>query len=123
MRPLLIGLAICSASGLLFFAACSLDPTSAATGTSGSTGGAPNCEGAYIVYNSDGGNDCDICLHDNCCAEIAHCRDKSCIDCVNHLVPSCGHDPRVVNNCLYRYCQPTCSPGWPPTAVGATGGV
>jgi len=57
MRPLLVGLAIFSASGLLF-AACSQDPTSAATG---GTGGAPNCEGVYIVYgDEDGGEPCDI---------------------------------------------------------------
>ena len=122
MRSLLIGLAIFSATALLF-AACSHAPTSAATDTSG-TGGAPNCEGVYLVYgDEDGGAPCDICLHDNCCAEIANCRDKACIDCVNFLQPSCGYAPRVVDDCMYKYCQPICSPGWPPTASVATGGV
>src|SRR5690348_14339177 len=138
MRPLLVGLAIFSATGVLF-AACSQGPGSSAAGTSssaggaggveatgatGSTGGAPNCEGIYFVYDDyDGGEPCDICLHDKCCAEIADCRDKDCIKCVNHLLPSCGHAPRVVNNCLYLHCQPVCSPGWPPSASSATGEV
>ncbi len=120
MRTLFIGLAIFSAFGLIF-AACSQDPTSAA---SSGTGGAPNCEGVYLVYgDEDGGDPCDICLHDNCCAEIANCRDKACIDCVNYLQPSCRQPSRKVDDCLYKYCQPICSPGWPPTASVATGGA
>ena len=124
MRPLLFGLAIFLASALLIVA-CSQNPTSATTGTSGTsgTGGAPNCEGVYIVYgDKDGGDPCDICLHDNCCAEMALCRDKSCVDCVNYLQSSCGPAPRGVDDCLYRYCQPICSPGWPPTSTSVTGG-
>ena len=120
MRLLFVGLAIFSAFGLIF-AACKQDPTSAA---SSGTGGAPNCEGVYLVYgDEDGGDTCDICLHDNCCAEIADCRDKTCIDCVNYLVPECRRAPRVVNNCLYKYCQPICSPGWPKDGTGPTGPV
>jgi len=111
MRPLVIGLTVFS-SVCLLFVACSQDPTSAATGTSG-TGGAPNCEGVYIVYgDEDGGDTCDICLHDNCCAELALCRDQSCIDCVNELLPSCREPSRMVDDCLHRFCQPICLPTW-----------
>jgi hypothetical protein len=59
MRPFLIGFALLASPGFLF-AACSQEPVSAATGTSG-TGGAPNCEGIYIVVDvPDGGDPCDI---------------------------------------------------------------
>ncbi len=113
MRPLLIGLAICSAAS--FFFACSQDPASATTGATSSasgTGGAPNCEGInFVDFDKDASHPCDICLHDNCCAESADCRDKACIECVNHLVPSCGPKPRAVDKCLYTYCQPICSRG------------
>jgi hypothetical protein len=116
MRTALVGFALLALPGL-FFAACSQETSSAATSTSG-TGGAPNCEGVYLVYgDKDGGEPCDICLHDKCCGEIALCRDKACIDCVNYPDPGCGLASRVVEDCLYRYCQPTCSPGWPPTAT------
>jgi hypothetical protein len=125
MRPLLLGLALFSAFGFLFVA-CGHDPGSAtASSTASGTGGAPNCEGVYMVDDDiDGGHPCDICLHDHCCAELSECRDQGCIDCVNFLVQSCGPKPRAVNDCLYTYCQPICSPGWPPTATstGTTGG-
>jgi hypothetical protein len=124
MRPFLIGLALFSTVGFLF-AACGQDPigaTSTTTTSASGTGGAPDCEGVNMVYNDeDGGHPCDICLHDHCCAELSECRDQGCIDCVNYLVPSCGPKPRAVNDCLYSYCQPTCSPGWPPTST-TTGG-
>ena len=129
MRPLLILLASFSASAFLF-AACSQGPDSTATSTTGSTatsasgtGGAPNCEGIYFVdFDKDGSQPCDVCLHDNCCAEVAECRDADCIECVNNLLPNCGPKPRAVSKCLYIYCQPICSPGWPPTTTVATGG-
>ena len=124
MRPFLIGLILFSAS-VFVIVACSPAPSSSttapATATAGGTGGAPNCEGVYMVYDSDGGHPCDICLHEYCCPELAGCRDQGCIDCVNYLVPSCGQKPRAVSDCLYTYCQPTCSPGWPPTST-STGG-
>lgn len=122
MRPLLIGLTLSSASVLLIVA-CSPAPPSSATATASAsgTGGAPNCEGIYMVYDSDGGDPCDICLHEHCCAELSGCRDQGCIDCVNWLQNSCGSKPRAVDSCLYTYCQPTCSPGWPPTS-SSTGG-
>ena len=120
MRPLLIGLALSTASSLVF-AACSPDPGSA-TATTGGTGGAPSCEGVYFVEgDTDGGEPCDICLHDHCCPEAAECRDQGCIDCVNTLLPNCGPKPRAVSKCLYAYCQPICSPGWAPTST-TTGG-
>jgi hypothetical protein len=121
MRPLLIGFALLTSTGFLF-AACGHDTGSTTASTSG-TGGAPNCEGVYFVDgDTDGGEPCDICLHDNCCAEAAECRDQACIDCVNYLLPSCGPKPRAANDCLYVHCQPICSPGWPPTATSGTGG-
>ncbi len=117
MRPLLIGLAIFSASGLLF-AACSQDPISAASGT----GGAPTCEGVYIVYGEDGGNPCDICLHENCCNELAFCRDKVCIACVNNFDPrSCGAKPKAVNTCLELHCDSECNPKLPFTTSSGAG--
>lgn len=125
MRAALIGFLFLMGPAIVV-AACGQDSVSAATSSSsGSTGGAPSCEGVYIVYgDKDGGHPCDLCLYDNCCAELANCRDKSCIDCVNTLWPSCGPEPRAVDDCLYRYCQPICSPGWPPTStsVGGSGG-
>lgn len=123
MRSLLLGLALFSGCGFLF-TACGNETWSTATSTSG-TGGAPSCNGVYIIYgDKDGGEPCDICLHDQCCAELSECRDQPCIDCVNELRASCGPKPRAVNDCLYAHCQPICSPGWPPTASssGTSGG-
>jgi hypothetical protein len=120
MRPLLIGLALFSASGFLF-AACGQD-TGSTTASAGGTGGAPNCENVnFVDGDKDGSEPCDVCLHDYCCAEVAQCRDKGCIDCVNYLKPSCGPKPNAVNDCLYKYCQPICSPGWPPTGSTSVG--
>ena len=63
MRPLMIGSVIFSASSGLF-AACGHDTGSAATSTTASasgTGGAPSCEGVYIIYgDKDGSEPCDI---------------------------------------------------------------
>lgn len=122
MRPLMIGLTTFSASAFLFVA-CGQGTESTATSTTGSTatstsgtGGAPNCEGVYIIYgDKDGSEPCDICLHDHCCPELSECRDQGCIDCVNELRTSCGPKPRAVTDCLYKECQPICSPGWAPS--------
>jgi hypothetical protein len=129
MRPILICFTLMSASAALF-AACGegTGGTTSSSGASGSggtdgTGGATNCEGVYFVdFDTDGGHPCDICLHDKCCAEVAYCRDKDCIECVNYLQPSCGARPRAVNDCLYKFCQPICSPGWPPSASSSASG-
>ena len=122
MRPLLLVLALFSASGFTFVA-CGTTTSSTTTSTSGTggAGGAPNCEGVYIIYeDKDGGEPCDICLHDHCCPELSECRDQGCIDCANFLLESCGPEPRAVVDCLYRYCQPICSPGWSPTGSGGS---
>lgn len=112
MRPILVGFALFSLSGVLF-AACGQDPGTAATGASG-TGGAPNCEGVYIVDgDTDGGEPCDICLHENCYAELSNCRDKACIDCVNTLLPSCRQPPRAVNDCSDLHCTDKCGSSHP----------
>ena len=111
MRPLLIGLTLFALSGFLF-TACGQD--TATTATTSGTGGAPNCEDIHFVLPPvDGGHPCDICIHDNCCAEAAQCRDAACIECVNYLQASCGPKPHAVNDCLYKYCEPICFPGWP----------
>jgi len=130
MRPLVLGLAFFSTSSLII-AACSQDPgstsaTASATSSTSGTGGAPNCEGInFVDFDKDASHPCDVCLHDYCCAEAAQCRDKDCIECVNNLLSNCGPKPRAVDKCLYAYCQPVCSPGWPPTgatSVGTGGG-
>lgn len=123
MRAVLIGFAFFVGPALVF-AACSQDPGSAATSSSG-TGGAPNCDGIYIdTTDEDGSAPCNVCVHANCCAEIAPCRDKACIECVNNSTgPSCGPESRVAQDCANRLCLSTCSPGWyPPTGSGTGGG-
>ena len=123
MRPLLSWMILFSTS-VLVVVACSHEPGSSTTSsTSGGTGGAPNCDGVYIVEDDkDGSATCDICLHEYCCAELSECRDQGCIACVNFLASSCGPKPRAVDKCLSTYCQPICSPGWPHTVASATGG-
>lgn len=124
MRPLLFGLAFLVAP-VVVFAACSQDPGSTSTsGSVGGTGGTPNCEGVYLVLNDkDGGHPCDICLHANCCAEIAVCRDKACIICANYGTgPGCSLESQVADDCAGEHCLSTCSPGWhPPTTTGSGG--
>jgi hypothetical protein len=123
MRPLLSGLIVFSASGLIF-AACGQEPTSAATGTSASgTGGVPNCEGVYLVYgDKDGGHPCDICLHAECCSELSNCRDEACIECANFPGLGCGEDAKAARRCADEHCSPTCAPATTPTS-GGTGGT
>ncbi len=123
MRTLLIGFALFAVPGVVVVA-CRQDLGTSATASGNGFGGAPNCEGVYLVTSDkDGGNPCDICLHDNCCAEIAQCRDKACIDCVNYLQPGCSDISKAVSHCADDHCLATCSPGWPPsTATSGTGG-
>ncbi len=120
MRPLLIGLALSSGVGLLF-AACTQDPVSAATSTSG-TGGAPSCEGVFIVINSDASDPCNICMKANCCPELAACRDDACILCANITGgPDCTLESILAEDCANRLCLSTCSPGVkPPTSSSST---
>ncbi len=122
MRPLVIGLATFSVACLLLVA-CSQDSTSASTGTSG-TGGAPNCDGIVIVNGDDAGNSCDVCLHKECCAEVAACADKYCKDCVNFLSPGCTDNSHVnaLNECVGSRCDSTCNPKWTPSSSSTTSG-
>ncbi len=123
MRPLQIGLAVFSAVGLLF-AACSQDPGSTATGTSG-TGGVPNCDGIYIdLSDKDGGSDCDICMREKCCAELTTCRDHACLVCANDSGGTgCGSQYKIAEDCANTRCLATCSPGvQPPTSSSTTSG-
>jgi hypothetical protein len=127
MRPLLIGFAFFAAV-VVVVAACSQDPGSAATSTSGTsgTGGAPNCDGIVIVLGEDAGNSCDVCLHKKCCAEVANCADQECKVCVNGDASGCGNNPHVkeLNDCIDLYCHDStsCYPVIPPLTSSSTGG-
>ena len=124
MRTVLLGVAFLTGSGLCFVA-CNQDPVSAATSTSGTggTGGAPNCDGVYLVLNDkDGGHPCDICVHEKCCAEMAACRDKACLLCANNSSGAgCTVQSQNVENCANQHCLSTCSPGTPPLTSSASG--
>ena len=122
MRPLLIALAFLVGS-VIAFAACSQDPGSASTSSASGTGGAPNCEGVYLDRtDKDGGGGCNTCLHANCCAEIAVCRDENCITCANYGTgPGCPPESKVADDCANSRCLSTCSPSHHPTSSG-TGG-
>ena len=121
MRRFVIGLALFGAPGLAFLA-CGQEPTGSTASTSG-TGGAPNCEGVYLVIGEDGGNPCNICLHDKCCAEIAVCRDKTCIECANNsgIGPDCSQESKAAAHCADTLCLSTCSPGWNPSTSSGSG--
>ncbi len=119
MRPLTIGFAVLLVPGLAFFA-CSQDPASQTIGSSG-TGGAPNCDAVTVVYGFDAGNSCDICLHKECCAQVASCADKACLDCVNYGTGDCktNTEALAVDQCIVDFCLKICRPG---TAFSGTGG-
>ena len=123
MRRFLIGLALFVGSGLIA-GACSQDPGTSTTASASGAGGAPNCEGVYLVTSDKDGTDpCDICLHDKCCAEIADCRDDKCIECANFPGPGCSKISVVARKCADDRCLSTCAPGWPPsTGTSGTGG-
>ncbi len=118
MRPIMIVLASFSASALLF-AACGQDTQSTATSTgsasSGGTGGAPNCEGTHLVLHSDGGDPCDICMREMCCAEMAACREYSCVLCANL---STGEDVALSPGSQRTVPTPSASPRAP--RIGTT---
>ena len=122
MRSFLIGLAFLTSLGFTFVA-CSEEPTGSSSSSSASgTGGAPNCDGVYLVYgDEDGGDPCDICLHEECCAEIADCRDETCKSCVNFPESGCSIMSMIAFNCAADRCGPTCAPGWPPSTVASSG--
>ena len=125
MRPFLIGLTILSAAVVLVVA-CGQGPAGPTTGTasSGGTGGAPNCEGVYVVFNDkDGGSPCDICMHENCCAELSNCRDYACIVCANYSSGmGCTYRSKYVEECADTRCLSTCSPGPPHLTSSASAG-
>lgn len=130
-RPLFIVLASFSTSALLF-AACGHETESTATSTTGSTatsasgtGGAPNCEGTYLVLGADGGHPCDVCMREQCCAEMAACREYSCVLCANDSTGSgCGPESRIAEDCANAKCLSTCTPDWhhSTSSTGTTGG-
>jgi hypothetical protein len=122
MRPVLLALALLAGPGL-FFAACSQDAVSAATSTSG-TGGAPNCEGVYFdLTDKDGSAPCNICAYAHCCAEMAACRDKTCLLCANDSTGAgCPPQSQRLEDCVDLYCLSTCSPGWHYPTSSTSGG-
>jgi hypothetical protein len=103
------------------FVACSTSPgtsTSSASSSTG-TGGAPNCDGLWLVVGQDGGDPCDYCMRDKCCAELAACATEHCLICASLGGDlccgggGCGDvDPawRVTRHCAAVECQPTCFP-------------
>lgn len=122
MRPILIVLASFTMYALLV-AACSQGPESSATSATSTssasgTGGAPNCDGAFLVYESDASDPCNICMHEHCCAEMSACRAHSCVVCANNSTGAgCGPESRIAEDCANAKCLSTCSPGWtPPTS-------
>ncbi len=128
MRPILIVLASFAASALLF-AACGDGPESTATSTTSTTGasgtgGAPNCEGTYLVIGGDGGDPCDFCMREQCCAEMAACREYSCVLCANLSTGGgCGPESRIAEDCANAKCLSTCTPDWHhSTSTSTTGG-
>lgn len=122
MRIVLAGI-MCLAFPAFVLVACSQDTGSAASSSSG-MGGAPNCDGAYLVTSDkDGGHPCDICLRALCCAEISKCRDKACIECANFPELGCGDDAKAARRCAYEFCRPTCAPSSTPSHSSGAGGA
>jgi hypothetical protein len=109
MRSFTIGFALLLGPGLAFFACSSQDPDSQTTSSSGA-GGAPNCDDVVIVYGLDAGNTCDVCLHKECCALVASCTDKACLDCVNYGVGNCATNANAnaLNKCIFTVCHDPC---------------
>ncbi len=120
MRPVLIGLASFVAPGLIFLA-CGQDPGTATTSTSSTSGagGVPNCEGVNFIYHDDAGCDpCDVCAHRECCAELAACREKTCIDCVTSHQPECSDSSVRALKCMTDHCSDACPPAKPMSTGG-----
>lgn len=107
MRLLTIGL--CLVLGpVLAICACDPDPGS----HTGGTGGGLNCDDVTVVYGFDAGNSCDVCLHKECCAEIAACTDTPCLNCVNLYTQVCKYNQEAttVHSCLIHKCHDICYP-------------
>ena len=121
MRLLTIGLGL-ALGVVLALGACGQDPSSQSTGT----GGAPNCDDVIIVYQEDAGNKCDVCLHKECCAEIAACTDIACLDCVNLFTVPCNlnENATTVHICTVQKCYDPCYPKViSNSGTGGTGGA
>jgi hypothetical protein len=123
MQRILIVLALSSVLGITFVA-CGPETASSATSTTGA-GGAPNCDGVHLdTSDKDGTAPCNTCLHKNCCAEIAGCRDATCLDCANFPRAGCSQVSITARKCADDLCLSTCAPGWPPsTSSGSSGGA
>jgi hypothetical protein len=123
MRSFKIGFALLLGPGLAF-AACSQGPAVQMTSSSGGgMGGAPNCDEVTVVYNEDAGNTCDVCLHKECCAQVASCADKACLDCVNYGVGDCATNVNAsaLDKCVAGICFAPCHPSGAHSSSG-TGG-
>lgn len=116
MRAVLIGFMGLMVLGIVF-AACSQDPGSAATGTSG-TGGGPDCKSVSI--GDDQTKPCNICIHGECCAQQAECLSYDCLGCLLNYHPDCDPKVRALMECMY-HCVPSCYPRWPSIEASTTG--
>ena len=116
MRPRTIGLLLAFWSGVVFLA-CSTSPNNS-TSTTG-TGGAPNCDGILFGAMEDAGHPCNVCVTQNCCAELAACSTEHCRECsVNGGGIDCASTKQIWNTlrtCASDFCQTDC---WPPCFPG-----
>jgi hypothetical protein len=114
MRLHAVGLLLPLWSVFAFFA-CSTSPTSSASSSTGTTGTA-NCDDLWFVDGLDGGDPCDVCMRDKCCAELAACGTEHCLLCSTYAGVCCDGcsdvDPqwRITRRCAGEKCQPTCFP-------------
>lgn len=129
MRPFKIRFVFWGAG--LIFCACSQDPggnpTTSSSSSSGSGGaGGAHCLSVYIPYP-----DCNVCLQQECCAEMAACgAEDYCIECTvrggtAHELPcSVPWGSPALNNlgiCLDKKCNCICS-GHASECDGGSGG-
>ncbi len=120
MQPRTIGLLLAFWGGVVFLA-CSTSPTSSTS--SAGTGGAPNCEGILLGADEDAGHPCNVCVTQNCCAELAACSTEHCRQCAviggdSCCGNSCGSTKPIWNTlrtCASDFCQTEC---WPPCFPG-----
>ena len=121
MRPVSIGLVLLVVPSFIFLA-CGQDPGTTATSASSTSGagGVPNCEGVNFISGDDAGCDpCDVCIHRECCAEVAVCGDQTCIDCVISPQPdTCSDRSVTARNCIIDHCSDACPPAKPMSTGG-----
>lgn len=119
----MIGLLVGFWSGVVLFA-CSTSPsssTSSTTGTTG-TGGTPRCDGLFFAIGYDAADPCNVCVQENCCAELAACPTEHCLECSSYGGdPCCGggcgdskSSWNILRTCAATLCQPTCFPSCAP---------